>query len=158
MMHFQVFHLLIILILSKTSSIKALDFAKPGCNDTCGQVIIPYPFGIGEKCSFDKWYVIDCNSSIPYLSALNNHELLSIDLEQQTVTVNVPQISRCSNSVSNSYGHIQSIDLSLGPFWFSELHNVFVVKGCGWNNEVCGADVIVGGGNDSVDVSNGGCC
>nr|GEV10737.1 wall-associated kinase family protein [Tanacetum cinerariifolium] len=83
------------------ASIAAPVYAKPGCDDMCGNVRIPFPFGIGANCSVNGWYVVNCNSSIPYLSALDNLEVLSVDLGNQTVTVNMQKISncRCGNAV-----------------------------------------------------------
>ncbi|CAH1436755.1 unnamed protein product [Lactuca virosa] len=127
MKQFQAFHLLILISLTE-----ALDYAKPGCKDTCGNVRIPYPFGIGRNCSLNEWYTLDCNFSTPYLSALNNMEVLNINLEQQTITVNVSKISNCQNPVWNS-SHILRANPGSGgnPFLFAKLHNIFVVEGCG---------------------------
>ncbi|KAJ9541273.1 hypothetical protein OSB04_027779 [Centaurea solstitialis] len=123
---FKVFHWLI-LILFTTSSAKAqLDSAKPGCKESCGGVGIPYPFGIGPNCSVNKWYAVDCNSSVPYLSVFGNQlELLDVSLDDQVVTVNISKISDCQ------INHVQSVDLNGSPFVFSNSHNVFIAEGCG---------------------------
>ncbi|KAI3723159.1 hypothetical protein L2E82_34552 [Cichorium intybus] len=122
---FHVFHLLLLISLTD-----ALNYAKTGCKDTCGNVRIPYPFGIGPNCSLNDWYTLDCNSSTPYLSAVKNVEVLGINLGQQTITVNVSKISNCQNPVWNS-SHIISADPGGSPFLFAKLHNIFVVEGCG---------------------------
>ncbi|PWA59187.1 wall-associated kinase family protein [Artemisia annua] len=119
----QAYHILLVTFLSLTAtSIAALNFAKPGCNDTCGKVRIPYPFGIGANCSVNKWYTIDCNSSTPYLSALNL-EVVGVDLENQTISVNMQKLSACSQTT-------KSMDLASSPFLYSKSHNKFVVEGC----------------------------
>nr|GEV10739.1 wall-associated kinase family protein [Tanacetum cinerariifolium] len=120
----QVYRILLVIFLSlTTASIAAPVYAKPGCNDMCGNVRIPFPFGIGANCSVNGWYVVNCNSSIPYLSALDNLEVLSVDLGNQTVTVNMQKISNCSQT--------NSVDLSTTPFVYSKSHNRFVFEGCG---------------------------
>ncbi|KAI7745737.1 hypothetical protein M8C21_009338, partial [Ambrosia artemisiifolia] len=125
------------------SSAEYPDSAKKGCNDTCGGVTIPYPFGIGANCSLNKWYIVDCNSSTPYLSAFNNMEVVKVSLEEQTVHVNVSVTSRCGNSVGNS-DHIPSIDLTESPFLFSGSRNRFTVKGCGYAALLTDGEVITG--------------
>ncbi|KAL8246562.1 hypothetical protein R6Q59_007778 [Mikania micrantha] len=106
-------------------------YAKTGCNDTCGNVRIPYPLGIGAACSANEWYIVDCNHSTPHLSALNNLEVLSVNLENQTVTVGTPMITNCQNPLRNS-SEIMGIDLGRSPFLFSKSHNKFVFEGsCG---------------------------
>ncbi|XP_076924607.1 wall-associated receptor kinase-like 2 [Bidens hawaiensis] len=114
-----------LLIFLSVSSIAISKFAKTGCNETCGNVTIPYPFGIGVDCSVNPWYIVDCNSSTPYLSALNHLQVLRVDLDNQTVIVSTPRISDCRNLVQNS------IDLRTTPFLFCSYHNRFVFDGCG---------------------------
>ncbi|PWA46616.1 wall-associated receptor kinase [Artemisia annua] len=109
---------------STATSIAVSSFANTGCNDMCGKVRIPYPFGIGANCSVNKWYTIDCNSSMPYLSALNNLEVVGVDLENQTISVNMQKLSACSQTT-------KSVNLARSPFLYSKSHNKFVVEGCG---------------------------
>ncbi|PWA69209.1 wall-associated kinase family protein [Artemisia annua] len=132
----QAYHILLATILSLTaSSIAVLGFAKPGCNDTCGKVSIPYPFGIGPNCSVNKWYTIDCNSSTPYLSALNHLEVVGVDLESQIISVNMQKLSACSQAT-------KSVNLASSPFLYSKSRNKFVVEGCG-NGVILGDHGIV---------------
>ncbi|XP_076941333.1 wall-associated receptor kinase-like 8 [Bidens hawaiensis] len=92
---------------------------------------IPYPFGIGANCSVNQWYTVDCNSSTPYLPSLNHLEVLGVNLEDQTVTVNMPNnIYDCQNPAQNS-SQTRSIDLGNTPFLFSRLQNKFIFNGCG---------------------------
>ncbi|GJU06160.1 kinase RLK-Pelle-WAK family protein [Tanacetum coccineum] len=124
---FQSYHhflLLVILLSLTTTSVAVPKYAKTGCKDTCGNVSIPFPFGIGGNCSVNKWYTVECNSSKPYLSALIPHlEVVGVDLENQTVTVNMPAISNCSSQT-------KSVDLGTTPFMYSKSQNKFVAQGC----------------------------
>ncbi|GJY75601.1 wall-associated receptor kinase [Tanacetum coccineum] len=102
------------------------EYAKPGCKDTCGNdVVISYPFGIGANCSLNEWYTVYCKSSKPYLAALNHLQLVGVDLQSQTVTVNMPKFSNCSQVIN-------SVDLGRSPFLYSKTHNKLIYEGhCG---------------------------
>ncbi|KAK1411314.1 hypothetical protein QVD17_37861 [Tagetes erecta] len=39
------------------------NIAKPGCPTQCGNVTVPYPFGIGIDCSIDPSFNLTCNTS-----------------------------------------------------------------------------------------------
>ncbi|KAF5769546.1 putative protein kinase RLK-Pelle-WAK family [Helianthus annuus] len=128
-----IFHLLFLILLT-TESTEALNLAKKGCQERCGEVGIPFPFGIGEHCALDERYAVDCYSSIPYLSVFKNMEVMNVSLEQQTITVNASVNFDCKNRVLNSSQIlISNIDFggSGSPFLFSRLHNIFVAVGCG---------------------------
>ncbi|KAM0038705.1 putative protein kinase RLK-Pelle-WAK family [Helianthus debilis subsp. tardiflorus] len=140
MKQFQVLYTLILILIST----EAIEYGKNGCRDACGNmVIIPYPFGIGADCSANKWYIVDCISSRPYLSAFNNMEVLDVNLEEQKMIVNVSVVSRCQNSVAIS-NHTPGIDLGESPFLFSGSDNMLIYEGCGYagllgDGEVCPA-------------------
>ncbi|PWA37159.1 EGF-like domain, Wall-associated receptor kinase, galacturonan-binding domain protein [Artemisia annua] len=41
------------------------NIAKPGCQPRCGNITVPYPFGIGKDtgCSLDDIFYLTCNST-----------------------------------------------------------------------------------------------
>ena len=42
--------------------------ARPNCSDMCGDMKIPYPFGLGEGCYLDHNFFVNCtNSSEPFI-------------------------------------------------------------------------------------------
>ncbi|KAI3781137.1 hypothetical protein L2E82_11138 [Cichorium intybus] len=126
------FYLVILISLASAATSEPI-YARPGCKDMCGGVRIPYPFGIvgiGTGCYINEWYAVDCDTSIPYLSAINNLRLLSVNMENQTVAVNVSMNSDCLNPVRNNT-QILSVDLGESPFLFSREDNKFTVEGCG---------------------------
>ncbi|GJX16230.1 wall-associated receptor kinase-like protein 2 [Tanacetum coccineum] len=109
----------------------SLKYVKSGCKDTCGNnVVIPYPFGIGVSCSLNEWYTVYCDSSKPYLAKLDRLQLVGVDLENQTVTVNMPKFSDCGQP-------IKSMDLGSSPFLYSKTHNKLIYEG------YCGAAVMM---------------
>ncbi|KAL4572742.1 hypothetical protein LXL04_019525 [Taraxacum kok-saghyz] len=121
---------LVMLISLASGATSAPIYARPGCKDMCGGIRIPYPFGIGTGCYINEWYAVVCNSSIPYLSAINNLRLLSLNMENQTVAVNVSMSSDCTAPIRNN-SQILSVNLGDSPFLFSREDNKFTVEGCG---------------------------
>ncbi|PWA72121.1 wall-associated kinase family protein [Artemisia annua] len=123
---FQAYIFFLLVILRSSTTLGSVPkYSKTGCEDTCGNVRIPFPFGIGANCSVSKWYNVDCNSSTPYLSSLNQLEVLRVDLQDRTVTVKMQKFSNCSQTT-------KSVDLGSSPFLYSKSHNTFIYEGyCG---------------------------
>ncbi|KAB5573070.1 hypothetical protein DKX38_000264 [Salix brachista] len=104
--------------------------ARPNCAETCGNISIPFPFGIGTGCYMNSWFSVDCNKttadspSRAFLSSINM-EVLEISLEDGWVRVNSPVISSgCSGRGSNI-----AINMTGSRFAFSS-SNRFAAMGC----------------------------
>ena len=110
--------------------------AKPNCPYRCGNIVIPYPFGIGKGCYMNEWYSINCchtssGDEKPFLNHTKlNLEVLNISLDHQTVTVNSP-IASNDQRQGRSSSLQKCIDLDGSPFRFSRFDNIFMVLGCG---------------------------
>uniref|UniRef100_A0A0E0M5J5 Protein kinase domain-containing protein n=1 Tax=Oryza punctata TaxID=4537 RepID=A0A0E0M5J5_ORYPU len=112
-----------------------------GCQARCGDVDIPYPFGIGPKCSRGEGFEIACNTRngngdlVPTLAAAANGSIhvQSLSVEQvPEVKVMLPVAYKCYDSGDNVtkrfYGEV---DLNNnGVFRISDSRNMFVVIGC----------------------------
>ncbi|KAK1581136.1 hypothetical protein Q3G72_003444 [Acer saccharum] len=103
--------------------------AAANCTSTCGNVTIPFPFGIGDDCSLDNRLTVDCNHSKPYLGSINNLELLDISIDG-SMRINYPVYNRCG-AVDDTFG-IKLLKKYTTPFIFSPNRNNFVgIGNCG---------------------------
>ncbi|KAI3903063.1 hypothetical protein MKW92_012120 [Papaver armeniacum] len=130
--------------LISTSEVAAFFETKPGCQEKCGNISIPYPFGVtaGGKdegaggCSingFGYGYNVNCNTSYdpprPFVGT-GIFEIVSIS-ETEIRLKNEPS-ALCYNTsgvvVLNQASRFW--DLSSRPFTFSNTKNRFFVVGC----------------------------
>uniref|UniRef100_A0A0E0QWB5 Protein kinase domain-containing protein n=1 Tax=Oryza rufipogon TaxID=4529 RepID=A0A0E0QWB5_ORYRU len=132
---------LLILLASAAESVSGRPAA--GCQTRCGDVSIPYPFGIGPNCSRGKDFEIACDTQtrngsgelVPTLAAANGtihvQSLLVAPIPE--VKVMLPVAYQCyddsSDNVTESfYG---AVDLNNnGVYRISDKRNKFVVLGC----------------------------
>ncbi|GAB4835731.1 hypothetical protein Ancab_000641 [Ancistrocladus abbreviatus] len=114
---------------------------RTGCQDQCGNVKIPFPFGTGTCCSLNHWYNISRNTYFtppkPFLTSFSL-EVTEINFQgEQTLSVisrqQLKSLQQYGPSVVNqSYElyQVTSFDMAGSPFLYSSMHNVFSVQGC----------------------------
>lgn len=102
---------------------------KPGCQNRCGNISIPYPFGTAQDCYANEMFKIVCretaNESAPraFISMINMEVL---NITDGAAIVNGPIMSsNCSDRQSN----LPALNLTGSPFFFS-FGNVFTAVGC----------------------------
>ena len=85
---------ILLLLGSINTVVKGASIANGSCQAQCGDVDIPYPFGIGAGCYINDWFAIDCNNQTavsstpkPFLKSFKL-EVLNISLQHGTVLVN----------------------------------------------------------------------
>ncbi|KAL7219489.1 hypothetical protein ACSBR2_012525 [Camellia fascicularis] len=135
------FALLFLLMLLWLTNTSAYRYTQDGCPIWCGNVGIPFPFGIGVNCSLNEWYSIECRNSnrssdyyiedTPYLTKISL-EVLDISLRGGYVLVNHSVISPNCSVINNGSS---SVDLTDSPFQFSAYYNFFVAVGAGCDNQ-----------------------
>lgn len=116
------------------ATIGSAPMALPGCLEKCGNVTIPYPFGIGSNCSANNTFTITCNSSNlsepkPFLSSINL-EVLKIRFQPSIIRVNSPVTKSDCPTRGISTGPRPYLNLSATPFSFNTTDNIFTWIGC----------------------------
>lgn len=124
---------LIVLLGAITASTAGPSLAKQNCQERCGDVTIPYPFGIGKDCYLNEWFAVNCNGSsspaTPFLSHPElNLELKFVSVAYQLVIVVSPMAAYCQDHDRNR-STWKGIDLSRTPFYYSQ-NNALRVVGC----------------------------
>ncbi|EOA38870.1 hypothetical protein CARUB_v10011235mg [Capsella rubella] len=118
----------------------AFPIALPNCRDHCGNISIPYPFGIGKGCYKSKWFEIVCKSSS---SSYQQQILFLPSIKREVTSFNLGNYF--SISVSNKFfiksplkhtgclgrdgDSSSSLNLTDSPFFLSE-NNMFTAVGC----------------------------
>lgn len=116
--------------------------ALPGCPESCGGIQVPYPFGIGDGCSYHG-FNLTCDDEAHHhqtppklFMATDNGtvvQVLNISLPDGTVRVRskLSQSSIAGSSSSSSNASSSRSDLPAdGPFTVSSASNWLVAFGC----------------------------
>ncbi|KAJ9178639.1 hypothetical protein P3X46_010507 [Hevea brasiliensis] len=131
-----------LVFLSFTSSLTATGSpdAVSGCPDTCGNVHVPYPFGINftseisyPRCALNNSeFMFICNSTYnpPQLFFGENMPIHHISVEEGTISVKIYAAYNCYNNRGLFASFSQSISLGNGLFRFSDSRNKLTVVGC----------------------------
>ncbi|KAH0752277.1 hypothetical protein KY285_005425 [Solanum tuberosum] len=142
---------------------------KPGCAKQCGNVTVPYPFGIGSDCAFNVRFELNCNTSDDGSQKLIlGRNIVVYDISDAEFRISNSFGWRCYNSsgavIDESLAWTTLIES--GPYSFSALNRLTVV-GCddyasitGPNNFEYGCNVSCTSRGDVIEgecIGNG-CC
>lgn len=160
-------HSLLALVLVAVKA-SALANTQPGCRETCGDVSIPYPFGIGPNCSFPApGFELTCNDT-----GNGVHKPFYSDVEFINISL-VPAQARIYNQISWQCYDPASADVWYStwylsfigkPYRFSDADNKFTVVGCdtlayigGQNQKASYESGCVSVCHSSKSLTNGSC-
>ncbi|KQK12226.1 hypothetical protein BRADI_1g02290v3 [Brachypodium distachyon] len=121
-----------------TGASSEASISLPGCPNKCGDVLIPYPFGIGEHCaatSLSSYFNLICNSTInpprPMVGDNDTEvEIADISLEHGEMRVLSPVNHICFTSNTTFTKFVGGYELEPTPFLPSPSRNRFTVIGC----------------------------
>ncbi|KAK2980032.1 hypothetical protein RJ640_020058 [Escallonia rubra] len=147
-----------------TTITKATTIAKPDCQTRCGNLTVPYPFGIGpgSNCSIGEGFDITCNTSFyppkPFIGDLEIYDISDTQLRVSNVMA-----KKCYNQTGGVvHENTASTSLLTTPYSFSEV-NTFTVIGCDDFALISGSDQrnftsgCVSMCSKAEDVLNGSC-
>nr|XP_010909631.2 wall-associated receptor kinase 2-like [Elaeis guineensis] len=160
--------LLTVLLVAVTASASASVNTLPGCPATCGNVSIPYPFGIETKCSFPaRGFALSCNDTgngvqKPFHT---NVEFINISLQAAQARIYNYISWQCYNATYANVSHnTWQLNFTDYPFRFSDTDNKFTVVGCdtlayirGKNQKESYVSGCVSVCNSTASLTNGSC-
>uniref|UniRef100_A0A0E0LQ78 Protein kinase domain-containing protein n=1 Tax=Oryza punctata TaxID=4537 RepID=A0A0E0LQ78_ORYPU len=120
--------------------------AKPGCRETCGNLTIPFPFGIGDGCFYSHGFDVSCEDGRTYMhNSTSQMEIYNISLFTGQVSVSSLIASECYNTSGRIEGGWASASTA-ALFTISSKANKLTAIGCntlaflkGYNEQVVGA-------------------
>ncbi|KAK4478466.1 hypothetical protein RD792_013941 [Penstemon davidsonii] len=99
---------------------------KPGCPSKCGNLTVPYPFGVGSGCGIGEWFELNC--STPAEALIGSIQIR--DISDNHVRVSSVVARTCYDKTGSV---VLENDVSLGlsgtAYNFSNL-NKFAIVGC----------------------------
>ncbi|GLT38235.1 hypothetical protein SLA2020_124960 [Shorea laevis] len=93
------------------------DIAKRGCPDHCGNISLPYPFGIGANCYMNKGFEVSCSKTDDPPTLLITSlriEVVDISLDRSAVTVKRP--ITCQNGSASYPAKLEPVNFTGSPF------------------------------------------
>nr|GME13880.1 putative wall-associated receptor kinase-like 16 [Ipomoea batatas] len=129
MMRFLV--LLLVLFFAPTAT--SISIAKPKCDDRCGNVSIPFPYGLTQDCYLNPDFLITCNTSYhppkPFLTD-SDVEVKDISVKEHQVIIMKRVNSICYEKGERQSRLKQGYESGSLKLYVNQNANKFVAFGC----------------------------
>lgn len=114
-----------------------LPIALPGCLYRCGEVEIPYPFGLTPECSLNDAFLVTCNDSFnPNKPFVRHVPITSISVDDGELGIKSPVANYCFDGNGNVSGKNETF-LESNQFTIST-KNIITVIGCSTISTISG--------------------
>ncbi|KAL5729322.1 hypothetical protein ACHQM5_002293 [Ranunculus cassubicifolius] len=103
----------------------------PGCPSKCGNLDIPYPFGVGENCSISIWTKIKCNTTFnPPKPFIGQIEVVHLSLTELRIKSDIATACYDQSGSQIQVPDAAWFTLRGSPFTFSSTKNKLFAIGC----------------------------
>ncbi|VAI18583.1 unnamed protein product [Triticum turgidum subsp. durum] len=105
---------------------------RPGCPAKCGDVAIPFPFGIGKHCALHNGFNLNCTSINGTMKPFKwNIEVTKISIPSSKVWMTTRMSWQCYFPATRTTNYSDSwLSFTNSPFSISEVDNKIIVIGC----------------------------
>ncbi|KAJ3680183.1 hypothetical protein LUZ60_016461 [Juncus effusus] len=118
-------------LLTTPTVVHSQALVKPGCQPKCGDVDIPYPFGLSPDCSMEGFQINCTMINGTYKPFVFNIEIQNILLPVGRARMKNNMSWECYNATSTTnFGLSWRLNFRSTPYRFSDVYNKFTTIGC----------------------------